>query len=640
MVLLRTGILSVGIIAVALSTASAQVQSPFPYEARILNDEATIHSGPGDVDYATDRLKQGAAVTVFRHHPGGWCTIGPPKGSFSMVPASAVKLTGVNSGIITETGVKAWIGTNLGEVAGPQSQIKLGINQRVEILGKVSWPSPDGQSTNDWYQIAPPAGELRWIRMADLQSLSNRRQQPNPVSNTEKTTTAQFNQQTTLTTDRGFFQDEVAQASMQSVVDTVPLTGDAQVVQPTLAGTQTPVSDLSQSGTNATLLQGSFAGDNSILSSLQSRNQDRGIGTDFYSTNDDFSQGLVVEGKNAALKIGGYVKLDLIYDFNPIDNTDSFDVSSIPIGAPPRTNSRMHVRQTRLNFDTRFKTDFGIAKAFVEGDFFSDGNQFRLRHAYGELNQFLGGQTWTTFANIDAAPATLDFEGSVSSITPRRAQVRWTIPVYNDDVTLALALEDSTTAIELPPGTQITGDTRTISPDFVARLRRTRDGGNFQIAGIVRRIGFQPTGEPVVTGNAWGLNFSQVAELSPDNKVYWQINYGDGIASLLGGLPDITPTGPDSAALLGYFGWMVGTTHEWNDKLSSNFTFAESHFRNTAGQPSSDINNLTYLAANMIWTPLDSVELGIEYLYGKREDISGASGLANRIQFAIFYYLP
>ena len=174
----------------------------------------------------------------------------------------------------------------------------------------------------------------------------------------------------------------------------------------------------------------------------------------------------------------------------------------------------------------------------------------------------------------------------------------------------------------------------------MARLRWTGPNGNVQFAGISRDLGFQPTGGPVKTDNAWGLNFSQVAALTPKNKIYWQINYGDGIASLLGGLPDITPTGPDTAALLGYFGWMVGTTRQWNNKLSSNLTFAESHFQNTSGQLPTDINNLTYLAANMIWTPLERVNVGVEYLYGKREDISGASGLANRVQFAVFYYLP
>jgi hypothetical protein len=420
---------------------------------------------------------------------------------------------------------------------------------------------------------------------------------------------------------------------------------DSQSV-PTRGVTQrASLAAFAQSPNNTILAASDADGVSTLLQDrLYSSNQNNGIGTDFYRTSDDFTQGLVIEGKGVAMKVGGYVKLDMIQDLNAIDNTDIFDVSSIPVGGPQRTNNRMHVRQTRLNFDTRWETEAGGIKSFVEGDFFGtddNGNQtFRLRQAYGELGRFLGGQTFTTFANIAASPATLDFEGAISTISIRRAQLRWTQPVFTEDLTLALALEDSSTAIELPPGSNITGNTRTITPDLVARLRRTSTSGNMQIAGIARILGFQPTGDPVITDNAWGINFSQVQDLSPDDKIYWQINYGDGIASLLGGLPDVTPVGTDDAALLGYFGWMIGTTHEWNSKLSSNFTFAESHFQNTSGQLSTDINNLTYLAANVIWTPLERFEFGVEYLYGKREDISGESGIANRIQFAVFYYLP
>ncbi len=38
-------------------------------------------------------------------------------------------------------------------------------------------------------------------------------------------------------------------------------------------------------------------------------------------------------GRDVAMKIGGYAKADFIYDFDPIDSTDSFVTTSIPIGA-------------------------------------------------------------------------------------------------------------------------------------------------------------------------------------------------------------------------------------------------------------------------------------------------------------------
>ncbi len=74
------------------------------------------------------------------------------------------------------------------------------------------------------------------------------------------------------------------------------------------------------------------------------------IGVDFYSA-PDFEGGLIIFGRNVAMKIGGYVKADFIYDFNPIDSTDFFNVATIPVGAPQHTNARFHARQTRLSFE-------------------------------------------------------------------------------------------------------------------------------------------------------------------------------------------------------------------------------------------------------------------------------------------------
>jgi len=361
-----------------------------------------------------------------------------------------------------------------------------------------------------------------------------------------------------------------------------------------------------------------------------------GIGLNLYSA-PEFKGGLIVFGPNVAMKIGGFVKADFIYDFNPIDSTDTFVTTDIPVGAPPRTNSRFHARQSRLSFDTRWLSQDQIIKIFVEGDFFSDEDRFRLRHAYGEVGSLLVGQTWTTFTDVAAAPATLDFEGSVSNVNRRQAQARWTNKIFHDDLSLAVAVEDTRFIIDTPFG--ITGEPRSPSPDFVSHLRLKRERGRFQVAGLYRIVGFQPTGEAVVTKSAWGLNFTGVYLLSDHTKAYSQILFGKGIGSYRD-LPDAAPVASDRAGLLPLFGWMVGVTHDWNESLSSNFTYAENILGTTAFQDPTDVEKTTYLAANLIYSPLERVRVGIEYLYGIRENISGATGAAHRIQASFIFDLP
>ncbi len=149
------------------TSAQADRSSQFPYPAVVRSDVADVHSGPGKVHYVTARLSQGAAVEVYRHDPGGWCAIRPPKGSFSLVPATAMEELGNALGKITEEGAQAWVGTELGPVDKPLWQVKLRAGETVSLLGVATWPDPAGFTTS-WYQITPPAGEFRWIKLSDL----------------------------------------------------------------------------------------------------------------------------------------------------------------------------------------------------------------------------------------------------------------------------------------------------------------------------------------------------------------------------------------------------------------------------------------------------------------------------------------
>lgn len=149
--------------------------SDFPYQALVRSSDAAVYSGPAAVHYATEELRSGKSVTVYRHDPNGWCAIEPPMGSFSLIPEAAVEKVSDNVGVLIQDHVQAWVGTRLGSVDKPLWQVKLNIGEEVEIVGEASWPSPEGHSTI-WYQISPPAGEFRWVKRSDLQlpSVSSR----------------------------------------------------------------------------------------------------------------------------------------------------------------------------------------------------------------------------------------------------------------------------------------------------------------------------------------------------------------------------------------------------------------------------------------------------------------------------------
>ncbi|MCC9656776.1 porin [Rhodopirellula sp. JC737] len=355
----------------------------------------------------------------------------------------------------------------------------------------------------------------------------------------------------------------------------------------------------------------------------------------------DFDSGIVIEGDGVALKIGGFVKADFISDFDPIDSEDSFDTSEIAVGAADRENSRFHSKASRLSFDTRWRIHEQAVRAFIEADFFGgeDGanGSLRLRHAYGTMGYFTAGQTWTTFTHPSAVPQTLDFEGAVSNVNRRQGLVRVDLPLGDSGLSWAVSLEDPQIDIEIPTG--VMGEGRTESPDFITHVKLERERGDFQAAMVIRELGFQRNGDPVITDTAWGFNFTGSLGLSEATRVYSQITFGEGIGSYRGS-PDVVATGPTSAQILPMFGWMIGTKHIWSDRWTSNLTYSELSLDPIAGQSGSNLRDTTYLAVNLIHNPVDRVFIGAEYLYGTRENQNSQRADATRLQMTFGFYLP
>ena len=78
--------------------------------------------------------------------------------------------------------------------------------------------------------------------------------------------------------------------------------------------------------------------------------------------------------------------------------------------------------------------------------------------------------------------------------------------------------------------------------------------------------------------------------------------------------------------------------HWWADRWASNFTIGGgtwTHLTDTL--PDNTYKDATYYSANLIWLPTDRMGVGIEYLYGSRENKDGGFGAAHRIQTGFQY---
>ena len=360
-----------------------------------------------------------------------------------------------------------------------------------------------------------------------------------------------------------------------------------------------------------------------------------------------FPKSIRIPGTDLSLGIGGYVKVDFIQDLDAIGDAYEFKVNSIPAAgtsaAAQSGRTTIHARETRLNLDLRSEGSGGNQfRAFVEGDFFGDGNAFRMRHAFGEFGPILGGQTWSTFQDITARGLTVDFEGPDGEVFVRQPMIRFTHKV-GSTWTMAVAVENPTPQFAVP--TELTGSARAMMPDIPGFVRYQRGAGHVQVAGLVRQVRFDSTASGVEDTSTvgLGLNTTFVLPLRPGYQLLGQFVIGDGTARYIEGLG-----GQNLDAVLASTGSIqnirtqagnLSYIHKWSTTVKSGLAISTSFVDDNGSLPSTAIERLMDVRANVIWTPYRLVDVGGEVLWGERRNQNGTSGEAWRVQFAIIYRL-
>lgn len=347
-------------------------------------------------------------------------------------------------------------------------------------------------------------------------------------------------------------------------------------------------------------------------------------------------------------KPGGRVKLDIIRDFKPMDNEDSFDTRAIPINAGDRTNSNLIAKETRLSIDIRGPVEGHEVRMYVEGDFYGSGSAFRLRHAYGTWRGLLAGQYWSTFVDEDNLPRTIDFESPTAFAQIRQAQLRYTHKL-SSNVTWAVAVEDNKSSIIVPAN--IPGRAEFPSPDFVTRFRFDFGSGHIQTSAFVGAARFRADGlldtdnfddDDPDTVTLWGSAVSANFGTFGRDTAYGVVTYGDGIGRYRGGITAV-PDFDGRLHAVQAIAFMAGYEHFWASRWSTNAVYS---FGEGEEQPfyTDEVNrSLTYGAVNLLWWFLgDRGWMGVEYLYGKRVVFAAApdSGTAHRVQYAVRFNLP
>ena len=357
---------------------------------------------------------------------------------------------------------------------------------------------------------------------------------------------------------------------------------------------------------------------------------------------------------NTTVSYAGYVKLDAITQRTSGGQVGTGSIvrdflipGAIPVGGDGSGwDTDFNARQSRFIFKTA--TDVGAGHQLnsqIELDFMvtpggderiSNSYQPRVRQAFITYDNWLFGQAWSTFQNVGALPDSLDFIGTTpGTVFARQPMIRYT------KGGLMLAVEQPETTVTAPNGARVLAGDDTL-PDVVARYNLSGDWGSVSAAGILRnlRISDDDFGTDEDSALGYGLSLSGKLTLGPRDDVRFMATAGDGLGRYIGLniVNDAALTGDGDLDPIFTYSGFGAVRHAWSDKLRSNI--AASYFKAdnpvllTSGAVTDESWNVL---ANIIFSPVTPLDIGVEYMYAKRTLENGLSGNLQKVQVSTKY---
>lgn len=380
---------------------------------------------------------------------------------------------------------------------------------------------------------------------------------------------------------------------------------------------------------------------------LSTERPDTGV-TDAHPQDSPRTRGFLIRTSDgrAQMRLRGSIRLVGLYDLNGLQNNDVFATYDIPVGEQNLAEPRfvMDARQTRFGIEmSHTSEELGESILRIEADFFGSAGEddvFRLRHAYGTFTHFLAGQTWTTLGDLSALPLTVDFEGPNSAITIRSPQIRYSTTARRE-WRLAIALETPKADFSLPDSATTELAFQSF-PDVVSRLRKQFSWGHLQLAGVYRNITYRDASKSLRYAPGYGGVVSGTVGIGDRNEMHFQAYYGLSISRYVSALSGrgldllLDPTTNELEQVESGGGY-VAVKHQWRQSLSSNVVSGIVTVQNKIYQPDDAYYHSEYVAANTFFDFNPGTRLGVECLWGRRENKGGESGTATRVQFALYY---
>ncbi|WP_151751699.1 DcaP family trimeric outer membrane transporter [Acinetobacter bereziniae] len=327
----------------------------------------------------------------------------------------------------------------------------------------------------------------------------------------------------------------------------------------------------------------------------------------------------------ADINIYGFVRGDANYIIEGAD--DDFNKVSETKGEA-KDKLRATAKTTRIGLD--FNTPVGDAKVGgkVEVDFAGNGvnENLRIRHAYLTYNNWLFGQTTSNFLSTHA-PEMIDFATNLGGGTTRIPQVRY---AYNLAPTtkLLVAAEEGNSA-----GVKDTTAIKYSLPVLTGKVTQSYAGGNGNASARVLVENYKDNNiRKDKTG--WGIGVGTDFKVADPLKLFADASYVVGNSNYLYGSNSAYSVVNGDIEQNEFTAVQVGGTYKILPNLRSTLAYGALFADNgtdfaKANQSANEKVQQAWL--NVIYSPAKPIDLGIEYINGKRETFAGQSYKDNRV---------
>lgn len=355
---------------------------------------------------------------------------------------------------------------------------------------------------------------------------------------------------------------------------------------------------------------------------------------------------------NTEITLYGNVRADASYQFKGPNSMYNL-ISAVPLEGTEaerknsdKFQSTLNATRFGLNFKTPISGDHNLGGK-LEMDFFGGAGRdtFRIRHAYLTYDDWLVGQTWSNFNALEYFPETVDASLSVGGSLTRVPQIKYTVPV-DQKLNLAFSLEDSKAETVTTAGTQnftTDPDAKLKLPSATGRINYKFDNGS-ALSGRAFLTQKATNHEGNDDFLAWGAALGGKYQVTDSTLLRFDYNHikGDTKNVLWSNMAYVFDQNGKMRA--NEFDVLtLGITQKITPKLRSTLGMGymkakdDNVFATLVKDVTTQNESLKEAWINMFYTPVKTLNFGVEYMYGERKTFNDLTGKDNRINFTAIY---